>query len=274
MDVHPLPSYIKRHHPTLYPFVKPLIWFNGLREKKFYNNVSGVSGLARGQLEIAKSRINNKNVPSCLVYNSICVEKFREQMTAECNISLPNKNEGWIWCVYAGSLGPSYDIPTIIDCANKSKSNRKKVLFIIAGSGEYASVCKQNKNDQDVFLEYLDKRDLVPIYSKCDIGLCTYADFSTVDMPDKFYDYTAAGLAIVNSLHGEIEEHVRSSRLGVQYRSGDADDLYEKICLFEDESLLNYCKKNSWKIADEFDFEKQLDLLEGFINRIDEQDNS
>ena len=54
MDVHPVDSYLKGHHPFLYPAFRVFDWFNKKREKGFYNSVVGVTALGRKQLEIAK----------------------------------------------------------------------------------------------------------------------------------------------------------------------------------------------------------------------------
>ena len=267
MDVHPINSYMKSHHPFLYPVYRIFDWFNKKREKGFYKSAVGVTALGCKQLEIAKQRTGNRAIPSCLIYNSIYVNEFREAMSNTCSVELPEKSD-WIWCVYAGSLNPSYDIPTVIECARKCEEENRRVLFIIVGGGEYADLCKKSISDHLLYLGFQDSKDLPPLYAKCDVGLCTYADFSTVDMPDKFYDYTAAGLAIVNSLKGESRDYVEGRRLGVQYKAGDPEDLYEKVCRFEDADYLAECKKNSWNIGEEFDFGKQVDKLKTLIDEI------
>lgn len=256
MDVHPINSYMKSHHPFLYPVYRIFDWFNKKREKGFYKSAVGVTALGCKQLEIAKQRTGNRNIPSRLIYNRIYVDEFRKMMNNGCSIELPEKQSDWIWCIYAGSLNPSYDIPTVIECARKCEEENKKVLFIIIGGGEYADQCKMNISDHLLYLGFQDSKVLPPLYARCDIGLCTYADFSTVDMPDKFYAYTAAGLAVINSLKGESRDYVESRGLGVQYEAGDPEDLYEKIGKFQDADYLAECKKNSWNIGEEFDFGK------------------
>ena len=267
MDVHPINSYMKSHHPFLYPVYRIFDWFNKKREKGFYKSAVGVTALGCKQLEIAKQRTGNRAIPSCLIYNSIYVNEFREAMSNTCSVELPEKSD-WIWCVYAGSLNPSYDIPTVIECARKCEEENRRVLFIIVGGGEYADLCKKSISDHLLYLGFQDSKDLPPLYAKCDVGLCTYADFSTVDMPDKFYDYTAAGLAIVNSLKGESRDYVEGRRIGVQYKAGDPEDLYEKVCRFEDADYLADCKKSSWNIGEEFDFGKHVDKLKTLIDEI------
>ena len=52
-------------------------------------------------------------------------------------------------------------------------------------------------------------------------------------MPDKIYDYTAAGLPVVNSLLGEVSGIIRKNGIGLQYKAGDADDLLRALSFLE-----------------------------------------
>lgn len=268
MDIHLINSYFKKRHKMLYPFVSLLMWVNSIREKSFYHNVDAVTGLGRNQLGTAKLRTGKREIPSCLLYNGINVGEFREKMKQQCLITLPEKKDGWIWCVYAGTLGPSYDIPALIKCAKKCGKAGKKIRFIVAGTGDFAEDCRSAGLENFTYLGYVDNNLLPSLYAKCDVGLSIYSEFSTVDMPDKFYDYTAAGLAIVNSLNGEVKDHIESNKLGVQYQAGDDEDLYRKVCRFESPEFLSECKNNSWRIGGEFDFNKQLSSLEELIDKL------
>ena len=254
MDVHLFNSYMEQHHKVLLPIAKILTRNIERREKPFYEYVDVVCGLGKNQVEIAKMRTGNANIPSVLVYNSIFVDEF------------PEKLEGEVWCVYAGSLGPSYDIEPLLQCAEMVRENKEKIRFIIAGAGPQQSLVENASkgNDLITFLGTVDPNYLPSIYSKCDIGLCTYASYSTVDMPDKFYDYTAAGLAIVNSLQGEIKDYVQEA--GVQYKAEDSASLHEKILLCS--ANLNVYKQASWYLAERFDFSKQMEPLIRVINEI------
>lgn len=268
MDIHLINSYFKKRQKLLYPFVSLLMRVNRIREKSFYHSVAAVTGLGRNQLEIAKRRTGKRDIPSCLLYNGIYVGEFREKMKQKCLITLPEKKDGWLWCVYAGNLGPSYDIPALIKCAWKCGKAGKKIRFIVAGTGDFEEECRSVGFENFTYLGYVDNSLLPSLYAKCDVGLCIYSDFSTVDMPDKFYDYTAAGLAIVNSLNGEVKDHIESNSLGVQYQAGDDEDLYRKVCRFESPEFLSECKNNSWRIGSSFDFNKQLDSLEKLIDKV------
>ena len=272
MDVHMFNSYVEKNFKFLTPLAKVLTSVIEYREKPFYHHVSAVCGLGRNQLEIAMKRVD-KPVPSCLVYNSVVIDDFREMMKKPCPIPLPEKEPGWIWCVYAGSLGPSYDIPSILKCAELSKRNHDKIRYIIAGAGAYEANIKESTltNDRIVFLGSLKPEVLPSLYARCDIGLCSYAAFSTVDMPDKFYDYIAAGLAVVNSLQGEIKEYVTNGGTGLQYASENAQSLYECLQKMSDGDSLKDYQQRSYELSKKFDFNVLMRPLLTMVDRLTEE---
>ncbi len=272
MDVHMINSYMAEHHKIIAPFVKMITNIVHRREKVFYENIAGVTGLGRGQLEIAKKRVGNREIPSCLVYNGIYVDEFRKKLKQPCSLMLPTKKSEEVWCVYAGALGPSYDIDTIIKCAQLCKERSKNIKFIIAGGGHFAELIKneENENPNVVFLGRLSPEQLIPVYQHCDIGLCTYASYSTVDMPDKFYDYCAAGLAIINSLQGEVKDQINKRKLGLQYKAGNPLSLYESIEKLSDYYLLRECKSNAYASGEVFDLKNQMIPLVKMIDQLTE----
>ena len=109
---------------------------------------------------------------------------------------------------------------------------------------------------------------LIPIYGRCDIGLSTYSAGSNVDMCDKFYDYTASGLAVINSLKGEISEHIEEKKLGCNYIANDVDSLMHALNKFKDTEFLDATKQNSWMAALEFDKNVQNQKLLKVIEQI------
>lgn len=271
MDIPLIENYMKQHHKLLVPIANIVMWLERKRETKFFKTISGICALGINQLEYAKKRAFFRKIPSCLIYNGIDVELFRKKMKE--NIIKVNglyKNEGWIWCVFSGSLGPSYDIETICKCALMCEKNRNKIKFIIVGNGPQVALVKDfsSKCKNIEYLGYISLDKLSYVYSLCDIGLCAFSGYSTVDMPDKFYDYCAGGLAILNTLQGEIKDYIENYQLGKQYRAGDADDLYKQILAISKPRVLEHCKSNAYKIGTQFDIKVQVKKLSDMVNKI------
>ena len=75
----------------------------------------------------------------------------------------------------------------------------------------------------------LGRREYVRLLSRCEVGLSCVKPESMVAMPNKACDYAAAGLAVVNSLPGELAAMLETYDAGVGYTAGDAASLAAAI---------------------------------------------
>ncbi len=120
----------------------------------------------------------------------------------------------------------------------------------------------ERKSDNINYLGSIPFDDLTSVYSMSDIGLLAYTKKSNSDMPDKFYDYTAAGLALVNSLKMEVKGVIEKEKLGLQYIDSDAEDLAQKIeLLSKDKMKLNEFKANSYSVSNRYHVDLQMRKL-------------
>ena len=122
--------------------------------------------------------------------------------------------------VYSGNLGKSYDLRTIV----KAVEANGDFELDVAGFGDFNCACPRVR-----FHGMLPAPDLQALFAQCDIGIVPMANESWVGIPNKFFDYSAAGLAIVSSLGGESAHLLRKYRCGVTYRYGDAASLAAAI---------------------------------------------
>ena len=253
-------------HKVLYPVYR--------QRRKNYRQLDGIIALGKNYLEEAKNIEKSlEKKPQALIYNGINVGKFRENLLKDINIdNFPKeKKKDEVWCIFAGTLGPSYDIETIIKCAKRfSYEGIDNIKFIIAGSGPLEELVVKASNELTnlSFIGKLLPENLIPVYGKCDIGFATYTANSNVDMPDKFYDYTAAGLAVLNSLKGEISYYVENYNIGSNYDAGNTDSFYDAIKRISDKGILNLLKRNSNELAMNFDENVQNNKLLNIINEI------
>ena len=122
--------------------------------------------------------------------------------------------------VYAGNLGVSYDLKTIVAavCADET------LTLDVAGAGTFACDCPRVR-----FHGLLDRKELADLFARCDVGVIPMQDDSWVGVPNKLFDYAAAGLRIVSSLRGETEALLARHGLGVCYAAGDAAALIRAV---------------------------------------------
>ena len=122
------------------------------------------------------------------------------------------------------------------------------------------------------YLGKLDHKDLIQLYRVCDIGLCPYGPESNVAMPDKAYDYMAAGLPMVNSLRGELAAVLHRADAGLSYEAGNALSLSNALRhLAAEEPERLRMARHSLSLAAEFDSKRQylmfVKLVETLLSR-------
>ena len=254
--------------------VNLLLWPVYKRRSNIYEHLDGAIALGKHYLEfmfeIAPSL---RKKPNALVYNGIEVEAFRAHLNDPIkHEKVPKqKADDEIWLIFAGTLGPSYDIKGIIGAAARfEEEGKRNIRFLIAGSGPQEELVKdaEKRLSNMIYLGKLLPQDLIPIYGRCDVGLSSYSAGSNVDMCDKFYDYTAAGMAIVNSLTGEVSEHISKKELGENYQAGNVEELSGAVLKYMDHGYLRKIKDNSYKVGSLFDMKNQNEELLRVINQV------
>lgn len=241
--------------------------------KKVFDNCFGFISLAKKYLDIPKSISENiLERPHAVIYNGIDVDEFRLRMSVidtNIDIKLGDKLAGEIWFIFAGTLGPSYDIKTMLQ--GFSKLNDKCKLIIAGDGSERTYVEKFIKDNGLINVKYIgkiSKNSLPYLYSKCDVGLNTYGAYSNVEMSDKFYDYTAAGLVVLNSLKGEVMDFVDKFGVGYNYQASDLYSFNEKLHMIINDDNIKLIKEKSFQLGSSFDQKKQLNSFLQFVDLV------
>tara|TARA_B110000240_G_scaffold166937_1_gene188501 strand:+ start:11013 stop:12296 length:1284 start_codon:yes stop_codon:yes gene_type:complete len=251
------------------------VFFN---RKMIYNRLDGLFSLAEPYLNIPLSIAPNlKNKPHVIIYNGIDVIKFRETKPDKINLfaeTLPIKLNNHVWFVFAGTLGPSYDILNLLKVAALLyEESNQSIKIIIAGDGplkkEVNEFIKKHDGDIVTYLGQLNPENLAELYQICDVGLSTYTQYSNVEMCDKFYDYTAAGLSIINSLTGEVSGVIEKNDIGINYLAGETSQLYQAIVsLSLDQIKSKEMASRSFELGMTYDKNIQIKKLGPFINEV------
>ncbi len=129
--------------------------------------------------------------------------------------------------VYAGMMGTSYDLGTLVDVV---KGDGALSLDLAgAGPGEARLRARAGDCPRIRFRGYLGETALRDFLSDGDAGVVPTYDASCVGVPGKLADYLAAGLPVLNALHGETERLLAEHGAGFTYRAGDADSLRDAV---------------------------------------------
>ena len=129
--------------------------------------------------------------------------------------------------VYAGNMGKSYDLATLVETVKGEAG----ISLDLAGTGPDEARLRDLAEDSPRirFHGYLGAADLRDLLVSCDAGVIPMFDASCVGVPGKLADYAAAGLPVLNSLHGETEGLLASHGAGFTYQAGDGASLRDAV---------------------------------------------
>jgi glycosyltransferase involved in cell wall biosynthesis len=244
-----------------------------LKRKNIINTASVLTAVAPDYLEIGL-KINDK-IPSEVIYWGCDTASINSLVNSNNDyllpaLKLPSKNNN-IWGIYAGTLGESYDVITLIKAAKIMENEFPELKFLIAGAGPLEEMVKDcaavNKNI--FFLGSLPTDQLYQLFKFCDFGFSTYTDASPVSMPIKCYDYLAAGLPLVNSLKRNLGALIQEHQIGYQYEASDYNSLVETLKkLMNEKENLNSMKERCKSIGSKFDNDIQYSKFVTLLNEL------
>lgn len=211
-------------------------------------------------------KLNKKVNTGYSVYLGTNLDSFDEiPNDIECN------KRDKIWLVYVGTLGNSYDIPSVIDALQIIKRNGiKNIEFIVMGDGplkEKFNRYAENKGINVHFTGRLPYSKMVSILKNCDIAVNPIKKGSASSIINKVCDYAAAGLPVINTQESsEYRELIHKYESG--FNCNNVNELVDKILLLNnDEKLRRRMGRNNRRLAEEkFDRNRTYKQIIKLIN--------
>lgn len=179
--------------------------------------------------------------------------------------------------VFAGTHGMANGLDAVLNAAAElKKRGRSDIKFLLIGQGKLKSAlqerAQQESLDNVIFHDPVNKASLAGLMNSTDIGLQILANipaFYYGTSPNKFFDYIAAGLPVLNNYPGWLAEMINEHKCGFAIPPDNAiafADALEKAT--DNKEMLKIMGKNSRVLAEnEFNREllsnKFVDWLEG-----------
>jgi glycosyltransferase involved in cell wall biosynthesis len=239
-----------------------------LRAKKSFNEATAISAVSNEYLNYGLRFCETKTKPQNVTYLGYDENSFNLAEMEVTDRKKKDRSESWI--LFAGTLGHTYDILTIIEAAKRLR-DRKDLKFKIIGDGPLFEKAKDLVNSYNLTnLELLGRVnfDVVVKYLKSStVGLNAYSSGAPQSFTNKICEYLGSGLPVVNSVGGELSQLISTQNLGLSYQAGDSADLAIKI-----ETLLNCDLEDISNRASEFakkSFERSK-TYESFANFLEE----
>ena len=216
---------------------------------------------------------NTKSKNPAVVYLGSTLEKFFDGVEKYSDEIVKPQDE--IWVTYAGTLGESYDLITLIDAAKKLEGCYDgRVRVKILGQGPDEEKLKKycsNINSQNIeFVGFLPYEKMAAYLTKSDITINAIKKNASQSIINKVADYLASGKPMLNSCTcKEQQDMIDDYKVGLNYEAENSDSLVDAICrLIDNKEMSEEYGNNAKKLALE-KFDRRTSYLE-ILKRIDE----
>jgi glycosyltransferase involved in cell wall biosynthesis len=196
-----------------------VLWSMGLLEWASYRSAHALMGLSPGIVE----GIRRRGVPLeriTLIPNGCDLDLFAQD---KC---VPWRPDGVapsdLMAVFAGTHGVANGLDAVLDAAAELKRRgRQNIKLLLIGSGKLklalVTRVQRERLDNVVFHDPVNKARLADLMAATDLGLQVLANipaFYFGTSPNKFFDYVAAGLPVLNNYPGWLADVIQSHACG------------------------------------------------------------
>ncbi|OPY63599.1 MAG: Alpha-D-kanosaminyltransferase [Pelotomaculum sp. PtaU1.Bin065] len=163
---------------------------------------------------------------------------------------LPGGSDKKFIACFFGTLGRQFDLETIIEAAKKLSGRERPFHFVLCGSGDNFDYYRKLAGgcDNITFPGWVNAEQIWVLMRMSAVGLAPYLSTRnfTINLPNKPVEYLSAGLPVVSSLSGVLEELLCSSNCGVTYPNHSPDALAAALIdLYDDPGWLGEMSKNA-----------------------------
>jgi glycosyltransferase involved in cell wall biosynthesis len=195
-----------------------VLWAMGLLEWATYSSAHRLIGLSPGIVQ----GMTNRGVPAqriTLVPNGCDLDLFGQGVQPW---RPPGVHLDDLMAVFAGTHGQANGLDSVLDAAAElMRRGRRDIKLLLIGSGKLKPALQARVEREGlcniVFHDPVNKTRLVGLLSSADLGLQVLANvpaFYFGTSPNKFFDYIAAGLPVLNNYPGWLAEMIKSNACG------------------------------------------------------------
>lgn len=265
-----LPKALGMKNPIFLAGMSILEWLS-------YHTADGCIGLSPGICEGIKKRCQ-KEKPIELIPNGCDLNLFMQSdksLTSEDLHDLPRDKK---IAVFTGAHGIANGLDAIIDAAKVLQDKKRDdIIIVFIGDGKMKPHLQKRVVNETIsnvlFYNPIPKLKLAEIISRADVGLMILADvpaFYYGTSPNKFFDYIASGLPVVNNYPGWLADMIIENKLGVVTIPGNPISLAEGIeYLIDNDAMRKEFGMNARKFAEQNFSRNDLgEKFESFLTKI------
>lgn len=240
-----------------------------------YHSAQGCVGLSPGIVEGIKRRgIDADKVT--MIPNGCDLELFGDENTQAWRPE--GIAEGDFVAAFTGAHGVANGLAAVLDAAAELKRRgRADIKLLFVGDGKLKPELMERAAQEGLgncqFLDKMPRQDISRLMKDVDVGLMILANipaFYYGTSPNKFFDYIAAGLPVLNNYPGWLADMIQEHRCGLVVPPENAEsfaDALEYLADHRDE--LPEMGRNARRLAEHrFDREDHADALVDFLETV------
>ncbi|MGH8020010.1 MAG: glycosyltransferase family 4 protein [Opitutaceae bacterium] len=183
-------------------------------------------GLSPGIVEGIKRRSKRGHRVE-MIPNACDLELFKPGDRAR--LDIPGIARTDMVAVFTGAHGIANGLDAVLDAAGVlQRRARSDIKIVFIGDGKLKPHLlrrvRAEKLDNCIFLDPMPKRRLKDVVANCDVGLMILSNipaFYFGTSPNKFFDYLASGLPVINNYPGWLGGLISEHDCGVMVHPGD-----------------------------------------------------
>ncbi len=221
-----------------------------------YRAASACVGLSPG-IGQGIARRARKSLPIAIIPNAADLDIFRPGRREDLRLEGVSPKD--FVAVFTGAHGQANGLDAVLDAAAELKRRgRRDMVLAFIGDGKSKPKLVERARREGLancrFFGLMPKNQLNGIVSCADAGLMILANvpaFYYGTSPNKFFDYLAAGLPVVNNYPGWLADLIQQHRCGVAVPPGDAAALADALCQLADQpDLRREFGRNARRLAE------------------------
>ena len=220
------------------PVVSDALFHPFLRDAEAAYRLADAAIGTSDEYALRPQKRNGREIPHITVYVGNDVAAFDAEAAA--NAGDVHKPEGAFWVTYAGTIGKSYDIRTLVEAAAEVAGEGHYVVrFMVLGGGpekEQMEALAREKGAPVTFPGYLPHAQMAAYLAASDILVNSFIKRAPQCIVSKIGDYLAAGKPMINTLdNAEFCAKVEHDGFGVNVPPEAPADLAGAILALKDD---------------------------------------
>ena len=238
-----------------------------------YHLADGCIGLSPGICDGIKKR-SQKNKPIKMVPNGCDLDIFKPSLREP--LKLDGIGAGDKVAIFTGAHGIANGLDAVLDMAKMVREKgRKDIKIAFIGKGKMKEHLQERVKSEGInnclFYDPIPKMQLAKIVASATVGLMVLKNvpaFYYGTSPNKFFDYIASGLPIINNYPGWLAGMIKENSCGVVVEPDNPQAFADALIDMVDNAPLEEYSKNARALAEK-EFDRSL-LGEKFVRFFEE----